>query len=103
MKLFTTIKCPKCHKIKSIFNLEALGIKEYMLTDTNVDALTELAWHGLIDQARKSLPILVDDYGNIITDIKRITEMIAKRSIEVLAELNNASKIVCEGDVCRLS
>ena len=74
-----------------------------MLTDTNVDALTELAWHGLIDQARKSLPILVDDNGNIITDIKRISKIIAERSIEVLTELNNASKIICEGDVCRLS
>ena len=47
-------------------DLISLEVAVEVLSPDNADALAHLAWHGLVDVAEKSLPILVlDDMSHI--------------------------------------
>ena len=59
MTLFTKRLCSACQDIKRNFDLKALGIDVEELDD-NPSALAELAWHELVEEAEKELPILVN-------------------------------------------
>jgi len=48
--------------------LKALGITVEELGPDNLHALAELAWHELVEEAEKSLPILVLNNGKVLTD-----------------------------------
>jgi len=61
MIMFTKKNCTKCDYIKDHFNLSSFGIKEAVLSDTNADALADLAFYELVEAAEKMLPILVTD------------------------------------------
>jgi hypothetical protein len=64
--LFTKKDCGKCDYVKENVNLHALNVAVEVLGPDNADALAHLAWHGLVDVAEKSLPILVlDDMSHI--------------------------------------
>jgi len=66
MTLFTKDGCTKCDYIKSKFKLDQLGVKVEQLSEDNPAALAHLAWHELVEKARKELPILVlDDMSSI--------------------------------------
>ncbi len=86
MILFTTHQCSRCREIHEVFILESLGIKEIILTGENAEALAELAWYGLVEQARQSLPILVCDDNKVVTDIKEIAEILSDRAKSILIE-----------------
>jgi hypothetical protein len=89
MILFTSHNCSKCQILNDVFNLQAAGIDEITISDDNVEALVELAWNGLIDEAKKNLPILLDDDGNHITDMFEITQKICERITFLMSEKFN--------------
>ncbi len=122
MILFTTHQCSRCREIRDVFILESLDIKEVILTSENAEALAELAWYGLVDQARQSLPILVCDDGTVVTDIEEIVSILAKRAKDILIkrltgkepndnkdivqtidEKGSASSITCQDGTCSLN
>lgn len=86
MILFTSHNCLKCQLLNEVFNLNAAGIDEITISDDNVEALVELAWNGLIDEARKNLPILLDDKGRHITDMSEITQKICEKILFLMSE-----------------
>lgn len=45
MILFTKTDCGKCDYVKSHFDLESLGVQIDELSDTNADALADLAYY----------------------------------------------------------
>jgi hypothetical protein len=66
MTLFTKNGCVKCDLIKYEFRLQQLGIRIEELSIENPSALAHLAWHELVEVAKKELPILVlDDMSSI--------------------------------------
>ncbi|MGB3975312.1 MAG: hypothetical protein WBM02_05470 [bacterium] len=80
MILFTKTDCGKCDYVKSHFDLESLGVQIDELSDTNADALADLAYYELVDTAQKQLPILVTDDEQKIMGAIRISQFL--RSLE---------------------
>lgn len=80
MTLFTKSDCTRCKDLKNMFNLRALGIKIESLDPDNADALSHLAWHGLVEAARKQLPILVLDDCKSLTDYNEIRNHLAQEA-----------------------
>ena len=61
MTLFTKDNCGKCDFVKQHVDLNHLGVQVEVLGPENPDSLAHLAWHGLVNEAEKNLPILVLD------------------------------------------
>jgi hypothetical protein len=76
MILFTKTACGKCDYVKNHFDLANLGIQIDELSDTNADALADLAYYELVDIAEKQLPILVTDDERKITGAIRISQFL---------------------------
>ncbi|GAB4247628.1 MULTISPECIES: hypothetical protein [Deferrisoma] len=72
MTLFTKVGCEKCEYVKERVDLAALGVVVEELGPENPDALAHLAWHGLVNVAERSLPILVLDDSSYLTGAVRI-------------------------------
>ncbi len=72
MVLFTKPDCGKCDVIKDEFDLPSLGIEEARLGPDNSRALADLAWYELVDEAEKTLPILVTDQQESLVGALRI-------------------------------
>lgn len=71
MTLFTKPGCEKCHYITDKFDLGSMGVAQENLDPENADALAHLAWHELVEEAERALPILVlDDSSHISGAIK---------------------------------
>ncbi len=99
MILFTSNKCTRCREIHDVFVLDSMRIKEVILTEENAEGLAELAWLGLVEDARKSLPILVDDDGQVYTDVIEIVRVLASRARDVLIERVAPAQVVPDGSV----
>ncbi len=67
MTLFTKVGCQKCDYIKDQFRLSEMGINIEVLSPENPEALAHLAWHELVEKAKKELPILVLNDNSAIT------------------------------------
>lgn len=80
MTLFTKSDCTRCMELKNQFDLSALGIKVEKLDSDNAEALSHLAWHGLVEAARKRLPILVLDDCSSLTDYNEIRNHLAQEA-----------------------
>ncbi len=80
MTLFTKSDCTRCNELKNTFNLRAMGIAVENLDPDNADALSHLAWHGLVGVARKQLPILVLDDCSSLTDYNQIRNHLAQEA-----------------------
>ena len=92
MILFTSRRCGRCKEIQEIFNLEAMGIEDVALTDDNADGLAELAWRGLVEKAKASLPILIDDHENAYLGLYEIADKISCRARDILiSRFNDAA------------
>jgi hypothetical protein len=71
-----------------------MGIEDVVLTDDNADGLAELAWRGLVEKAKLSLPILIDDHENVFLDLDEITDRIACRARDILTSRLNEAPLV---------
>ena len=61
MVLFTKDGCMSCDYIQKNFDLQRLGVEVKVLGAESAEALADLAWYGLVEEAQKGLPILVAD------------------------------------------
>ena len=78
MTLFTKNLCSACQRIKKEFDLNTLGVKVEELGAHNPAALAHLAWHELVEDAEKNLPILVLNDSSAISDTGNIESYLAK-------------------------
>jgi len=67
-------------ELKNTFDLKALGIEIEKLDPDNAEALSHLAWHGLVEAARKHLPILVLDDCSSVTNYNEIRNHLAQEA-----------------------
>jgi len=80
MTLFTKVGCAKCDYVKSAVDLNGLGVTEQRLSDENYEALAELAYHGLVEQAQKTLPILVTPENEVVYHAGRIRSYLQRQA-----------------------
>ncbi len=80
MTLFTKPECTRCNDLKNAFDLRALGVSIENLGPDNAEGLSHLAWHGLVEAARKHLPILVLDDCTSLTDYNQIRNHLTKEA-----------------------
>ncbi len=78
MTLFTKSLCSACQEIKKKFDLGALGVRIDELGPDNPEALAHLAWHELVEDAEKTLPILVLNDSSAVTDTEKIRKYLTK-------------------------
>ena len=103
MTLFTKDDCTLCDQIKRQFDLEALEVKIEVLNNNDADALAHLAWHRLVETARKRLPILVLDDSSTVDDISRIERHLMDRAQERgVAFQTSACQASCTSGSCAL-
>ena len=105
MTLFTKTDCRLCEELKARFDLAALQVKVEVLDNNDAGALAHLAWHGLVDTARKSLPLLVLDDCSAVSDYSTI-----EQHLTAIAELKGigcrvGDRVlkVCEGGSCAMN
>ena len=80
MTLFTKEGCQKCEYVKRSVNLADLGVKEQRLTEDNYVALAELAYYGLVEEAQKTLPILVTEDNEVVVHAGRIKSYLLRQA-----------------------
>ncbi len=82
MTLFTKPQCSRCKQLKDRFDLAAMRVHVEVLDNNNADSLAHLAWHSLIETARKTLPILVLDDSSTIDDFSLIENQLISRATQ---------------------
>jgi hypothetical protein len=80
MTLFTKTDCRLCDQLKRKFDMGVLQVKVEVLDGNDAGALAHLAWHGLVEAARKSLPLLVLDDSSPVIDYPRIERHLIERA-----------------------
>ncbi len=103
MTLFTKDNCKLCEGLKQEFNLTAMGVDVEVLDKEDAGALAHLAWHGLVETARRLLPLLVLDDSAAVSDydeIKRQLRCRANRYGIVYQDMGRRE--VCESRECRI-
>lgn len=103
MTLFTKDDCVLCEQIKKQFDLQAMDVKIEVLNNHDAGALAHLAWHRLVETARKRLPLLVLDDSSSVDEFSRIerhlTERAQERGVTMQASTTRAA---CESGSCAL-
>ena len=102
MTLFTRNNCKMCEQIKTKFNLTAMNIKIETLNNDDANALAHLAWHGLVEDARKSLPILVLDDSSPVRNFFQIESRLIERSHKLGLAYRSETDTLCEDGSCAL-
>ncbi len=101
MTLFTKEDCVLCDRLKGRFDLAAMDVVVEVLDDRNSGALAHLAWHSLVETARKTLPVLVLDDCTSVAEFSVIERHLAQRaSAYGVAFHVAAAGVNCEGDSC---
>jgi hypothetical protein len=105
MTLFTKKNCALCDQLKGRFDLEAMDVKEEILEANNPEALAHLAWHSLVDTARRTLPILVLDDSTTVADFASIEHLLAARASKygMGYRLRLHSKAGCDSSTCSMN
>jgi glutaredoxin 2 len=105
MTLFTKLDCRLCEQLKAKFDLAALQVKVEVLDNNDAGALAHLAWHGLVDTARKSLPVLVLDDCSTVADFATIEQHLrATAARRGLGCRSGAEQFqACEGGSCAMN
>ena len=80
MTLFTKSDCSLCNQLKAAFDLEAMDVNVEELDKGGAASLAHLAWHGLVDDAKKRLPLLVLDDCSTLTEFDEIKAALAARA-----------------------
>ena len=105
MTLFTRSDCRLCDQIKRRFDLAAMQVKVEILDNNDAGALAHLAWHGLVDTARRSLPLLVLDDCSTVADFETIEQhLLATAERRGIRSRGMATgDQVCEGGSCAMN
>lgn len=90
--LFTKPNCSNCHWVKNNCDLSSVTI----LDCERADGLALLAYYGLVEQARKGLPILVYAEGADCEPFLSVDD------IAIALGASPGGKMACDGDTCRL-
>jgi len=103
MTLFTKKSCSRCTQLKGRFDLAAMNVNVEELDIESPEALAHLAWHSLVDTARKNLPLLVLDDSSTVADFPNIEHQLAARAVQYgIAYSRNVAKQNCEKGSCAL-
>lgn len=104
MTLFTKNDCRLCDQLKTSYDLVAMGVAVEVLDDHDAGALAHLAWHGLVETARKTLPLLVLDDSSTVADFGHIEQHLASRAHQCGVAVNslNGEDRVCVSGSCAL-
>jgi glutaredoxin len=104
MTLFTKRNCTLCDQLKTRFDLAAMDVKEEVLDAHSPEALAHLAWHSLVETARRTLPILVLDDSTSIADYGSIERLLAARAGQYgVGYLRVDGKGGCSTGVCSIN
>lgn len=103
MTLFTKGNCVLCDQLKKQFDLAAMEVQVEVLGNNDAGALAHLAWHGLVEKARKALPILVLDDSSALHEFSQIESYLSNRATHCGIKVNCRGKqAVCESGGCAL-
>ncbi|MDH5299674.1 MAG: hypothetical protein OEV91_11715 [Desulfobulbaceae bacterium] len=104
MTLFTREDCLLCARLKNSFDFDAMGVAVEVLDNDNAGALAHLAWHGLVEAARKSLPLLVLDDSTAVADFHHIEQHLRDRAGRsgVDHQKTGGETVVCVSGACAL-
>lgn len=105
MTLFTKLDCRLCEQLKAQFDLAALQVKVEVLDNHDAGALAHLAWHGLVDAARKSLPLLVLDDCSAVADFAGIERQLHALAVQRGIAATEVTQLVagCKDGSCALN
>ncbi len=85
MTLFTREGCASCDYIKKNFDLARLGVQIQVLSANNAEALADLAWYGLVEEAERHLPILVCEDDSPLMGPEAVRDYLIQRSFSLNA------------------
>ncbi len=103
MTLFTTDDCVLCAQLKKQFDLSAMDVQVEVLGNNDAGALAHLAWHGLVEKARKGLPILVLDDSSALHEFPHIESHLLDRAARCgVAARHAGNQAGCESGSCAL-
>ena len=103
MTLFTTDDCVLCAQLKKQFDLSTMEVQVEVLGDNDAGALAHLAWHGLVERARKGLPILVLDDSSALHEFPHIENHLLDRAARCgIAVQRHGKQAGCESGSCAL-
>ena len=103
MTLFTKDDCKLCDQIKKQFDLQAMEVHVEVLGSNDAGALAHLAWHGQVEAARKTLPILVLDDSSSVEEFPHIENHLMDRANQFGISFHNSnSQASCEDGSCAL-
>lgn len=105
MTLFTTDDCVLCAQLKTRFDLSAMEVQVEVLGSNDAGALAHLAWHGLVEKARKALPILVLDDSSALDEFGHIESHLLDRAARYgcgVAARQSGKQAGCESGSCTL-
>lgn len=103
MTLFTTDDCVLCAQLKTRFDLPAMEVHVEVLGNNDAGALAHLAWHGLVEKARKALPILVLDDSSALDEFGHIESHLLDRAVRYgVAARRPGKQAGCESGSCAL-
>ena len=103
MTLFTTDDCVLCAQLKTRFDLHAMEVQVEVLGNNDAGALAHLAWHGLVEKARKALPILVLDDSSALDEFGHIESHLLDRAVRYgVAARRPGKQAGCESGSCAL-
>ena len=91
--------------VRLTYGAEAsVEVRVEVLDDTNSSALAHLAWHSLVEVARKNLPVLVLDDSSTEADFGRIEHLLTRRAIQYGVVFRPPSpRPGCESGQCRMN
>jgi len=103
MTLFTKDDCLLCEQLKKQFDLAAMEVHIEVLNNNDAGALAHLAWHGLVETARKTLPILVLDDSSSVHEFPSIENLLLDRAARYgLSCVRAKRQATCEAGSCSL-
>ena len=105
MTLFTKPDCMLCDQLKDKFDLEAMQVHVEILDVGDAGALAHLAWHGLVEVARKTLPLLVLDDCSTVDAFADIEEILMGRADQYGIRYEGSTIVMpmCDTGTCSIN
>ncbi len=104
MTLFTKRNCTLCDQLKERFDLSSMDVTVEVLDMNSPGALAHLAWHSLVDTARRALPLLVLDDSSAVSDYTNIEHLLAVRAGQYgVGYVKTDNSTGCESGICMIN